>query len=146
MGGSARSESDDVLGQLQAAHLEFRRQASMRGGWGFWTGSGRRLIGPMDAAAVGSVYRWFLAAAFVLGVILTMVGGTLGQLGGALVVGSLFAFGSWMAQAWALSREGEAKIAEVMLLEIEKARLAPYAERVIELDKRLRALQDQASE
>ena len=146
MDDGARSESDDVLGQLQAAHLEFRRQASMTGGWGYWTKSGRRLVGPMDAAAVGAAYRWLLAVAFVLGVVLTMVGGTLGQLGAALVVGSLFAFGSWMAQAWALSRQGEAKIAEVMLLEIEKARLAPYAERVIELDKRWRALQGPASE
>lgn len=146
MGDGARSESDDVLGQLQAAHSEFRRQAAMSGGWGYRTRSGRHLIGPMDAAAVGRAYRWLLAAAFVVGVVLTVVGGTLGQLGGALVVGSLFAFGSWMAQAWALSRQGEGKIAEVMLLEIEKARLAPYAERVIELDKRWRALRGQASE
>ena len=36
---------------------------------------------------------------------------------------------------------GEARIAEVMLLEIEKERLAPYAERVIELDRRWRDLQ-----
>ncbi|MEU5939928.1 hypothetical protein ABZ807_12175 [Micromonospora sp. NPDC047548] len=138
--GVDTSDRDELLGQFRAAYAEFRDQASHRRGWGLWTGSGRPLIGPFNAAGVARRYRLLLAVAFVVGVVLTLVGGTVGQLGAALVIGSIFAFGSWMAQAWGLSREAEFKVEDDLLFAIERARLAPYADRVLELERQLRAL------
>jgi hypothetical protein len=133
-------DRDELLRQFRAAYADFRDQASRRHGWGFWTGSGRRLIGPFNAAGVARLYRLLLTVAFVVGVVLTLVGGTMGQLGAALVIGSFFAFGSWMAQAWALSREAESKVEDDLLFAMERARLSPYADRVLELERQLRAL------
>jgi hypothetical protein len=133
-------DREALLTQFKAAYAEFRDQASQRHGWGFWTGSGRRLIGPFNAAGVARLYRLLLTLAFVAGVSLTLVGGTVGQLGAALVIGSIFAFGSWMAQAWVLSREAESKVEDDLLFAMERARLAPYADRILELERQLRAL------
>jgi hypothetical protein len=134
------SDRDELLSEFRAAYAEFLDQASRRHGWGFWTGSGHRLIGPFNAAGVARLYRLLLAVAFVVGAALTLIGGITGQLGAALVIGSIFAFGSWMAQAWALSREAESRVEDDMLFAIERARLAPYADRVLQLDRQLRAL------
>jgi hypothetical protein len=144
--GNNPSSPDEVRAKLEAAYQEFQQEVSMRRAWGYWTGSGRRLIGPLNAAGVARVYRGILAFAFILGVILTLLGGVLGQLGSALVVGCVFAFGAWMAQAWALSREAEFKLEDLMLLEIEKARLAPLAERVLVLERQWRELRDGPSD
>lgn len=138
--GVDASDHDELLSEFRAAYAEFRDQASRRHGWGFWTGSGRRLIGPFNAAGVARMYRLLLAIAFVVGAALTLVGGITGQLGAALVIGSIFAFGSWMAQAWALSREAEFRVEDELLFAIERARLAPYADRVLQLERQLRAL------
>ncbi|MDR7275121.1 hypothetical protein [Catenuloplanes atrovinosus] len=124
----------------QRAYQSFHREASTGRGWGVWTGSGRRLIGPLNAAGVARAYRRLLAATLLIGVVFTLVGGVLARLGTALVVGCVFAFGAWMAQAWALSREAEFRIEDMMLSELERERLAPLAERIIALERQRREI------
>jgi hypothetical protein len=135
-------DTDAVRRELRTAYLEFAAHAATwRGGWGLWTRSGRRIIGPFTAAQVAGIYRLMLGGFFLVGAVLTLIGGLVGQLGAALVVGSLFAFGSWMAQAWALSRETEFKAADELLFDLERERLEPYAERVRLLTRQLRDLE-----
>lgn len=133
-------DEDAVRRELRAAYKEFAAHAANRWSWGLWTGSGRRILGPYNATQVAGIYRRILGGLFLVGVVLTLMGGLVGQLGAALVVGSLFAFGSWMAQAWVLSREREFKATDEMLSDLERERLEPYADRIRILTHQLRDL------
>src|SRR5215467_12433947 len=77
--------------------------------WGYWVGS-HRIFGPYGAEGIARIYRATLLLTFVGGVILSVVSHATEGLGNALVVGSLFAFGAWMAQAWYLSREEDFRL------------------------------------
>jgi len=136
------TDAEALRTELRLAYLAFVEQAGARRRWGLRTRSGRRLIGPYTAAQVAGIYRLMLGGFFLVGAALTVVGGLLGQLGAALVVGSLFAFGSWMAQAWSLSREAEFKAADELLFGLERERLEPYAERVRMLTRQLQELDE----
>jgi hypothetical protein len=62
--------------------------------------------------AVGSqfitrVYVAFNAICFAVGIVLVVLGGVSGTVGVALIVGSLFAFGSFVAQYWAIVTQEE---------------------------------------
>jgi len=86
--------------------------------WGYWVGR-LRIIGPVGAAGIAKAYRVILLFTFIAGVILSVVSHTTEGLGNALVVGSLFAFGAWMAQAWYLSRGEELRLRNELLSEFQ---------------------------
>jgi hypothetical protein len=133
---------EDLRKELATAYSDFYRQASYRSGhWGYWTRSGRRLVGPYNAAQVAHIYRLILAALFILGVLFSVLSKSTSELGIALVVGSLFAFGAWMAQAWALSREEEFRLHETLLGDIRNADLRQQAELIREITRQLQELE-----
>ena len=84
--------------------------------WGYWVGS-HRIFGPYGAEGIARIYCVILLLTFVGGVILSVVSHATEGLGNALVVGSLFALGAWMAQAWYLSREEDFRLRNELLSE-----------------------------
>lgn len=137
-----RAEIHALTDELAAAYAAFHREAyAATRRWGYWTGTGRRVIGPLNAAQIARVYRGVLAALFALGVLFTVVSDATTELGMALIVGSLFAFGAWMAQAWTLSREEQFRIEEKMLGDLVHRDLRRHADRIAELTRRLDELQ-----
>src|SRR5262249_34892304 len=65
-------------------------------------GAGPLRIGPFGISGLARIYYAILLTAFVAGVILSVVSHVTQGLGFALVVGSLFGYGAWTAQAWNL--------------------------------------------
>ncbi|MEJ3744687.1 hypothetical protein WEI85_15500 [Actinomycetes bacterium KLBMP 9797] len=139
-----RAEIDELTDQIADAYAAFRRETyAATQSWGYWTGTGRRLLGPFNAAQVAGIYRLILAALFALGVVFTVVSDATTEMGMALIVGALFAFGAWMAQAWALSREEESRIEEKLLGDLLHRDLKRQADHIAELTRRLDELHDQ---
>jgi hypothetical protein len=135
---SQDSQSDRLSQELSEAMDEFRVEIDrVTRVWGFWTGHGNRIIGPYNATQVASIYRIILLALFVVGVILSVVNHGTGGLGVALVVGSIFAFGAWMAQAWYLSREEELRLRNELLGGLMERDLRKYASRCKDIAKRI---------
>lgn len=103
-------EREQALAELQAARRRYRR-AFVRS-----TALWRPLI-PFTNIwinARGLAYLWTTAhlLAFVVGVVLSLVGEPVRDLGFALVVGSLFASGALWGQLWAVAFQREKQLLE----------------------------------
>jgi hypothetical protein len=107
--------------------------------WGYWTKRGR-ILGPYDAGQVAGIYRGLLVVFFVTGVVLSVVGASVRELGVGLVIGSLFAFGAWMSQAWALSRQEEFILSDKLLGKLYHRDLKHYAAQIQDITRRLEEL------
>lgn len=111
--------------------------------WGYWTkrhGRIIRILGPYNANQVAQIYRGLLVVFFVTGVILSIVGSPARELGVGLVVGSLFAFGAWMSQAWALSRQEEFTLYNKLLGELNRRDLKLFAAQIEDKTRQLEEL------
>ncbi len=127
---------DRLCGELSEAYYRFYVELTQATRlWGFWVGR-LRIFGPYSAGGVARIYRAMLLVFFVAGVILSVVSHVTQGLGAALVVGSLFAFGAWMAQAWNLSMEEWLRLRNELLDE-RRLLLAPSQRTAADLAREL---------
>ena len=96
-----------LAGQLKSVDYEMQKEIRRRSsqGWG---------LGPIRFEASSGIitigYIAFHAACFVIGIVLITLGGIPRDVGIAVVVGALFAFGSFMAQWWAVVVQREISV------------------------------------
>jgi hypothetical protein len=100
----------------------------------------RRIFGPYNAGQVAWIYSGLLSVFFVTGVVLSVVGPPARELGVGLVVGSLFAFGAWISQAWALSRQEEFRLFDKLLGEFYQRDLKHCATEIEDKTRQLEEL------
>ena len=102
--GSQHDLRNCLYGELAEAYDGFFKELVQATRiWGFWVGR-RRIAGPYSAWGVARIYQVVLLVFFVAGVILSVLSPGNQGLGSALVVGSLFAAGAWIAQLWICRR------------------------------------------
>lgn len=111
--------------------------------WGFWVGR-RRIAGPYSSWAMARIYQVMLLAFFVAGVTLSVLSPGSQGLGSALVVGSLFAAGAWIAQLWNLSTAEWFRLRNELLGEV-RLLLSPWHRTVADLARELNPNQRNAS-
>jgi hypothetical protein len=99
-----------------------------------------RILSPYNVNQVAGIYRGLLVVFFVTGVVLSVVGPPARELGVGLVVGSLFAFGAWMSQAWALSRQEEFTLYSKLLGELYQRDLKLCAAQIVDKTRQLEEL------
>jgi hypothetical protein len=113
---------------------EIRQRAAV-GRWGL--GRFRFRIG---SARISTLFAAFHLACFVVGVTLITVGGTAKTIGIAVVVGALFAFGSFIAQLWAVSVQHELSVTNAAYKESREAMWHELAVKREAVVKRIKAL------
>lgn len=69
----------------------------------------------VNSGAIAAIYSLFNVACLVAGVCMILFGGILAELGIAIVVGSIFAFGSFFAQWWTVQAQREVDIRDHVL-------------------------------
>ena len=99
-----------------------------------------RILGPYNANQVAGIYRGLLVVFFVTGVVFSVVGSPVRELGVGLVIGSLFAFGAWMSQAWALSRQEEFILSDKLLGKFYQRDLKRCAAQIVDIARRIEEL------
>jgi hypothetical protein len=110
--GEPSPELAAAIAEFKAADAEFQRVWSGVVGWQFHIPGRGRVTANLGTDLIFKVYVLFLALTFVAGVVLaaTHVGT---ELGVALVVGSIFAGGAFLAQMWVVQYERETKADEI---------------------------------
>src|SRR5260370_5703318 len=103
--------------------------------WGLWVGR-RRIFGPYSSWGVARIYQVMLLVLFVAGVILSVLSPGNQGLGAALVVGSLFAAGAWIAQLWNLSTAEWFRLRNELLGEV-RLLLSPWQRTAADLAREL---------
>ena len=89
-------DSRDVDQALRAAYV--KETAAWRIGLG-----GIRIRGTFPSNSIAVIFVALNAVLFALGVVFSLLGGTLNSLGVSLIVGSVFAASAFVAQFWAVS-------------------------------------------
>jgi hypothetical protein len=99
------SELSQLREKLQATEQELNEGYSQAISWGW------ELVGmkerPLPTGYIAALYVLFNFAALVAGVVCTILGNGLDSLGVALVVGSIFGFGAFIAQFWTVAAQRE---------------------------------------
>ena len=111
--------------------------------WGFWVGR-RRIVGPYSSWGLARIYQVMLLVFFVAGVVLSVLSPGNQGLGSALVVGSLFAAGAWIAQLWGLSTAEWFRLRNELLGEV-RLLLSPWHRTPADLARELSPNQRNAS-
>ena len=96
---SKLKELDDITQEEEAKYV-----------WGVSGRVGHRSLAPRLHISSGIIFICYVAfniIAFVVGIIMIVNNGVLRELGIAIVVGSLFAFGSFIAQWWTVRVQSE---------------------------------------
>lgn len=139
--GNSRTRLYDELSEAYDRFVAELSNVTPR--WGYFTKRHGRIItilGPYNANQVAGIYRGLLGAFFVAGVVLSVVGPPARELGVGLVVGSLFAFGAWISQAWALSRQEEFALYDKLLGELHQRDLKLCAAQIEDKTRQLEEL------
>src|SRR5215472_2701939 len=110
--------------------------------WGFLVG--RRRIGLYSSWGLARIYQVMLLVFFAAGVALSVSSPGNPGLGSALVVGSLFAAGAWIAQLWNLSTAEWFRLRNELLGEV-RLLLSPWHRTTADLARELDPNQRNAS-
>ena len=141
------SEIDRLLRDLReverALATAFMEEAA---GWGVGVGP-IRIQGIFTPELITIIFVVFNALCFVLGVVFSLLGGTLSSLGVSLVVGSIFAVSAFVAQLWAVSYQRAKEVRrKVFGDDLEKLRdLAGERANILEQIKEMSGQLDQTS-
>lgn len=129
--------------ELSEADEQFTAELYRRASWEFWLGSRnhRLILGPYNSMQLGVIYRYILLALFIAGVTLTVISQETRELGVALVVGSLFGLGAFLAQAWNLLREQEFALQNDLVSDVYDRDLRRYAAQMKGISNRIEALE-----
>lgn len=146
-GDKSKASSDgDVLREKleETQGLFWEEFAHVAATWNFGIGP-FRLRRVVSSQGITRVYVMFNVLCFAVGVGLIAVGGIPGNVGIALVVGALFAFGSFVSQVWAVAAQHEREVQNRVLGDYELAELKRLAKEMADLQTALDGLQVQDS-
>ncbi len=104
------SELDRLRKKLAELDELIKQQEARRASWGLGLRIGRRRFAyyrRITAAIIFLSYAAFNIAGIIVGVVMVFNKGVLRELGIAIVVGSIFAFGSFIAQWWSIEVQQE---------------------------------------
>ena len=131
------TEAGRLREELRQLDDEFHRRYAA-GATGFSFSTGRRPTRHLSAQALARLYFGFCLSAFAAGAVLATLDATK-ELGVAMVVGALFAGGSFIAQAWMLQVERERAVKGALWGDAERAEMRAMLDRrrqlVAELDQ-----------
>jgi hypothetical protein len=124
--------------ELQETEDSFWREMShAASGWQLIAGP-VRIRAVVRSETITLVYVAFNAACFIAGTIFIFAGGVLANLGIAIVVGAIFAFGSFVAQFWAVAVQNEREVRDRVFVDDWTTEMKRLAEKRTQLIERLR--------
>jgi hypothetical protein len=103
-------ELDRLRNKLAQLDELIRQQEARRSNWGIGLRVGRKRLGyckRITAAHIFLSYAAFNIAGIIIGIVMIIDKGVVRELGIAIVVGSIFAFGSFIAQWWSIEVQQE---------------------------------------
>ena len=143
MADNSQDDRDRLDRELSEANDQFMAQLYRETRVGLWLGprNHRLVLGPYNAMQLGTIYRGTLLLLFAAGVTFTLVSQVTRELGIALIVGSLFALGAFLAQTWNLMREQEFALQNELVSDVYYRDLRRYAAQIKEISDRIEALE-----
>ena len=104
------SELDRLRNKLTQLDELIRQQEARRSNWGIGLRVGQKRLGyykQITAARIFLSYVAFNFSGIIVGIVMIINKGVARELGIAVVVGSIFAFGSFIAQWWSIEVQQE---------------------------------------
>jgi hypothetical protein len=140
------SEIDQLHAQLRSVRGELAQEVALLSSR--WTiNLGRYHVSySFPAAALSAVYTAFNLACLAAGVVFIFLGGTIATLGIAMVVGALFAFGTWIAQVWIVTAQRETDAYDRAFADDRFAHLKDLGDEFTKLNNRVKNLRDAAGD